>query len=192
MNQKTNRTTPAFICAGILASALGAGFSTAGAQTLTGAGSTFVNPIMSQWIKEYQQETGVAVNYQPVGSGAGINNLINHTVDFAGSDAPMNPTETASAKGAVLHLPDVIGAVCVAYNIKGVGPGIRLTGPVIADIFLGNIEYWDDPKITTLNPGTPFPHDRIFTVHRSDASGTTNIFTDYLCKVSSAWKELGR
>ncbi len=155
---------------------------------LTGAGSTFINPIMTNWASEYQKETGTAVNYQAVGSGAGINNLIDHTVDFAGSDAPMNQGELDRAKAPVVHVPAVIGAVCVAYNINGVTSGLKLSGPVIADIFMGKIQYWDDAKIKALNAGQKLPHEKIFTAHRSDGSGTTAIFTDYLSKVSDDWK----
>jgi phosphate transport system substrate-binding protein len=155
---------------------------------LTGAGSTFINPIMTHWASEYQKETGSAVNYQSVGSGAGINNLIDHTVDFAGSDAPMNQGELDRAKAPVIHVPAVIGAVCVAYNIKGIESGLKLTGPVIADIFTGKIQYWDDAQLKKLNAGMKLPHEKIFTAHRSDGSGTTAIFTDYLSKVSPDWK----
>jgi len=159
------------------------------AQSLTGAGSTFVEPIMTQWIPSFQKATKVTVNYQPIGSGGGITSLINHTVDFAGSDVPMNPQEVSEAKAPVIHLPDVVGAVAVAYNIRGIGPGIHLSGPVIADIFLGKILYWDDKRISGLSPGTKFPHQRIFVAHRSDGSGTTAIFTNYLSKISPAWKQ---
>src|SRR5438552_308274 len=158
------------------------------AQTLTGAGSTFINPIMTQWIATYKQATGVSINYQPIGSGGGISALINHTVNFAGSDAPMNAQEMAEAKAPVLHLPAVIGAVVVGYNIPGVPTGLRLTGPVIADIFLGKITTWNDSAIQRLNPAARLPRARIFVAHRSDGSGTTYIVTDYLSKVSSAWK----
>jgi phosphate transport system substrate-binding protein len=175
----------------VLALAIGAllvGPQTAQAQHLTGAGSTFINPIMTQWIADYQKATGVSINYQPIGSGGGINGLIHHTVDFAGSDAPMNAQEMAEAKAPVLHLPAVIGAVVVGYNLPGVSTGLHLTGPVIADIFLGKITYWDDPQIAKLNGGIRVPHARIFVAHRSDGSGTTYIFSDYLAKVSPDWK----
>jgi phosphate transport system substrate-binding protein len=174
------------------AAALAAGMmalaGAASAQTLNGAGSTFVDPIMTQWIAAYKQATGVSVNYQPIGSGGGISALIGHTVDFAGSDVPMNAQELAEAKAPVIHLPDVAGAVTVAYNVPGIGPGIHLSGPVLADIYLGSITYWDDSRIVRLSPGTKFPHERIFVTHRSDGSGTTAIFTDYLSKISPEWK----
>lgn len=165
----------------------------ASAQNLTGAGSTFINPIMTQWIASYKASTGVSVNYQSIGSGGGITALIGRTVDFAGSDAPMNAQQLAAANGPVVHLPAVIGTECIAYNVPGIGPGIHLTGPVVADIYLGEISYWDDSRITKLSPGTKFPHERIFVAHRSDGSGTTYIFTDYLSKISPQWKsEVGK
>lgn len=168
----------------------GAADSTAAANTntLTGAGSTFVNPIMTHWAPEYQKANSVQVNYQAVGSGAGINNLIDHTVDFAGSDAPMKPDELTRAKDPVVHVPDVIGAVCVSYNVAGMTSGLHMSGPVLAMIYMGKIKNWDDPQIAKMNPGKKLPHAPIFTVHRSDGSGTTAIFTDYLSKVSPDWK----
>jgi phosphate transport system substrate-binding protein len=160
----------------------------ANSNTLTGAGSTFINPIMTNWASEYQKSYSVSVNYQSVGSGAGINNLIDHTVDFAGSDAPMNPDELARAKAPVIHVPAVIGAVCVAYNVAGMSSGLKLTPDAIAGIFLGKIGYWDDKAIKSQNAGMKLPHAKIFSAHRSDGSGTTAIFTDYLSKVNPDWK----
>jgi phosphate transport system substrate-binding protein len=171
-----------------VASALcGCLMSLVSAQTLTGAGSTFVNPIMSHWIADYAK-TGATINYQPVGSGAGINNLINHTVDFAGSDVPMNPTELSNAKLPVVHIPDVVGAVVVAYNLPGIGPGLHFSGDALAKIYLGQITMWNDPELVALNHGTDLPAQAIFVAHRSDGSGTTAIWTNYLGKVSSDWK----
>lgn len=162
--------------------------SNAHAQDLTGAGSTFINPIMTHWVADYKQQSGTSVNYQSVGSGAGINNLIDGTIDFAGSDAPMNADERGRAKGSVIHLPAVIGAVAVAYNVDGVGSGLGFGGSELADIFLGKIKYWDDPRLVARNPGKNLPHQPITVVHRSDGSGTTAIFTNYLSKVSADWK----
>lgn len=159
------------------------------AQDLTGAGSTFINPIMQQWIAAYKQATGVSINYQSIGSGGGISGLINHTVDFAGSDAPMNPAEMLKAGKPVVHIPVVIGTVCVSYNLPGNEGGLHLSGPVLADIFLGNITYWDAPQIVKLNKGVTLPHERIFVAHRADGSGTTFILSDYLSKVSGEWKQ---
>jgi phosphate transport system substrate-binding protein len=160
----------------------------ANANTLTGAGSTFINPIMTHWAAEYQTQDSISVNYQSVGSGAGINNLIDGTVDFAGSDAPMNPDERTRAKAPVIHVPAVVGTECVAYNLPGISSGLKLTGPIVADIYFGKIKYWDDKQITSINPDMKLPHQQIFTAHRSDGSGTTFIFTDYLSKISPDWK----
>lgn len=159
------------------------------AQELTGAGSTFINPIMQNWIAKYKQATGVSINYQSIGSGGGISGLINNTVDFAGSDAPMNAAEMTQAGKPVIHIPVVIGTECVAYNVPGNTGGLRMSGPVLAEIFLGNITYWDAPEIAALNRGTRLPHERIFVAHRSDGSGTTYIFSDYLSKISPDWKQ---
>ena len=155
-----------------------------GGDGLTGAGSTFIEPAMTQWSAAYEKSGGAHVNYQPNGSGGGIKALVDHTVDFAGSDAPMNAQETSDAKEPVLHLPGVIGATAIAYNVDGVPTGLHLSGPVIAAIFLGTITQWNDPQIIALNPGVKLPGDAIFVAHRSDGSGTTYMFTDYLSKVS--------
>ena len=170
--------------------ALGAavlGGASAQAQNLNAAGATFPAPLYLKWFQEYKNATGVQINYQAIGSGGGIKNITAHAVDFGASDAPMNAAEMAAAPG-ILHIPTVAGPVCISYNIPGVGPGIRLTGDVVADIFLGKITKWNDPRITGLNPGTKFPGIGIFTAHRSDGSGTTNILTTYLSEVSPAWK----
>ena len=158
------------------------------AQQINGAGATFPAPLYLKWFQEYREATGVTVNYQAIGSGGGIKNITAHSVDFGASDAPMNAAEMGAAPG-ILHIPTVAGAVVVAYNIPGVGPGIRLTPNVVSDIFLGKITKWNDRAITSLNPGTNFPGTGIFPVHRSDGSGTTNIFTTYLSSVDSEWKD---
>jgi len=155
---------------------------------LNGAGGTFPAPLYQRWFQEYAKETGVQINYQAVGSGAGIKNITAHAVDFGASDAPMNAAQMAAAPG-ILHIPTVAGPVCMSYNIPGVKGGLRFTGPVIADIFLGTITKWNDKRITSLNPGTNLPDLAIFPAHRSDGSGTTNIFTTYLSQVSPQWKE---
>ena len=167
--------------------ALFAGAS-AQAQQITGAGATFPAPLYLKWFQEYKNATGAQVNYQAIGSGAGIKNITAHAVDFGASDAPMSAAEMAAAPG-ILHIPTVAGAVVVAYNIPGVGPGIHLTPTIIADIFLGKFTKWNDTQITRLSPGTKFPSTSIFTAHRSDGSGTTNIFTTYLNEVSPDWKD---
>lgn len=165
------------------------GTGAAAATALTGAGATFPDPIYSKWFSDYAAETGVRINYQPLGSGAGIQQLSQQTVDFGASDAPMSDAEMAGARGGpILHVPTVIGAVVITYNLPGVTAPLRLTGEVIAEIFLGRITRWDDGRITALNPGIPLPAMDILVVHRSDASGTNYIFTDYLTTVSAAWK----
>ena len=159
----------------------------ASAQDLTGAGATFPAPLYLKWFQEYKQQTGVQINYQPIGSGGGIKAIIGHTVDFGATDAPMNADDLRSAPG-ILHIPTVAGPVCIAYNVPGIGPGLSLTGDVVADIFEGKITKWNDSRIARINPGTKMPNTNIFTAHRSDSSGTTNIFTTYLSEVSPSWK----
>ena len=156
------------------------------AQTLNGAGATFPAPLYQKWFQEYKDKTHVQINYQGLGSGAGIKAITAHTVDFGASDAPMSAVELAAAPG-IVHIPTVAGAVVVAYNVPGIGPGVHLTPDVIADMFLGKISKWNDPRISKLNPGVNFPAVPVNIAHRSDGSGTTNIFTTYLSEVSPAW-----
>ena len=189
MNRKLHGLAGAVATAIVALGGLAFSPQAAHAQELTGAGSTFINPIMTKWIAEYKTATGVSVNYQSIGSGGGITGLIARTVDFAGSDAPMNASEMASAGGAVVHIPAVVGTECVAYNIPGIGPGLRLDSSVVADIYLGKITRWNDPRISGPNPGIKFPNEAIFVTHRTDGSGTTYIFTDYLSKISPEWKD---
>jgi len=162
--------------------------TSAGAADLTGAGATFPNPIYSKWFYDYAQQTGVKINYQSIGSGGGIRQLTEGTVDFGASDAPMNDDELAAAEGRVLHFPTVIGAVAVTYNLTGVGTPLKLSPDVLADIFLGKVTKWNDARIAGLNPGVSLPSEDILVVHRSDGSGTTFIFTDYLSAVSDSWR----
>jgi len=159
----------------------------ASAQDLTGAGATFPAPLYLKWFQEYKASNGVQINYQAIGSGGGIKAITGHTVDFGASDAPMNADEMRAAPG-ILHIPTVAGPVCLAYNIPGIGPGLTLSGEVIADIFEGKITKWNDPRIASINKGTNMPGTSIFTAHRSDGSGTTNILTTYLSQVSPSWK----
>jgi phosphate transport system substrate-binding protein len=162
--------------------------------TINGAGSTFAAPIYQQWGSTLKSQDGLTTNYQPVGSGQGITELTAGTVDFAGSDPPMKPEEIAAAKkkGDPLHFPVALGAITVSYNLPGVKNGLKLTGPVIADIFLGKVKKWNDPEIAKLNPGVKLPSTDITVVHRSDSSGTTKGFTGYLGTVSPAWdKQVG-
>jgi phosphate transport system substrate-binding protein len=170
-----------------VAALAGAQGTTDGAD-LTAAGATFPYPIYSKWFTDYAAKTGVKINYQPIGSGGGIRQLQEQTVDFGASDAPMSDDEMSKAKGGpVLHFPTVLGAVVVTYNIPGVTKPLRLTGEVIADIFLGQITKWNDAKLAALNPGVKLPAMDVLVVHRSDGSGTSFIFTDYLTATSRAW-----
>ena len=160
-----------------------------GAVDLTGAGATFPYPIYYRWFTDYAGESGVRINDSSLGSGAGIRQLSEQTVDFGATDSPMTAEELTAAKGGpVLHVPTVIGAVAVAYNLPGVSQPLKLTGDVIADIFLGTITRWNDPRIAALNAGVRLPASDILVVHRSDGSGTTFVFTDYLAAVSPAWQ----
>ncbi|MBW7934439.1 MAG: phosphate ABC transporter substrate-binding protein PstS, partial [Gemmatimonadaceae bacterium] len=156
---------------------------------LTGAGATFPYPIYSKWFSDYAAKAGVRINYQSIGSGGGIRQLSEQTVDFGASDAPMSDAELAKAKGGkVLHFPTVLGAVVVTYNLPEVTKALKLSGVVLGDIFLGKITKWNDPRIAALNAGVKLPAKDILVVHRSDGSGTTFIFTDYLSAVAPAWK----
>jgi phosphate transport system substrate-binding protein len=157
-------------------------------QELIGAGATFPYPLYSKMLDVYSREYGVKVNYQAIGSGGGIRQLINRTVDFGGSDAVMNAEDVKAAKEPVLHIPTCAGAVVVTYNLPG-NPEIKLTQEVVAGIFLGKITRWNDPKIAAANQGLKLPDLPLAVVHRSDGSGTTSIFSDYLSKVSGEWKQ---
>lgn len=160
------------------------------AQTqLNGAGATFPYPMYSKWFSEYHKaHPEVQINYQSIGSGGGIRQLIAGTVDFGASDGPMSDEQLSQAKQKVLHIPTVLGAVVPAYNVPGVGGDLKFTGEILANIYLGKITNWNDPAIAKLNPGVKLPSDAIVVNHRSDGSGTTFIFTDYLSSVSSDWK----
>ncbi len=163
-------------------------------QILTGAGATFPYPLYSNWFASYQQLTGVRINYQSIGSGGGIRQFIKGTVDFGASDASMKDEQIAAVQGNVVQIPTVIGSVVLTYNLKGLGTRrLRLDAPTIADIYLGRITSWQDPRLKALNPGMIFPKLDIVVVGRSDGSGTTFVFTDYLAKVSPEWlRRVGR
>jgi phosphate transport system substrate-binding protein len=155
---------------------------------LTGAGSSFAYPIYSAWANTYAQKTGVKVNYQSVGSGAGIKQLSEQIVDFGASDGPMTDQQLAEAKGGpILHFPTVMGGVSVTYNLPTVKQPLKLSGAVIAGIYLGKITNWNAPQIAALNPNVALPDQSIVVTHRTESSGTTYIFTDYLSAVSPAW-----
>ncbi len=157
---------------------------------LTGAGATFPNPIYTKWFDAYNKKTGVQVNYQSIGSGGGIRQFTEGTVDFGASDGPMTDEQIAAAKGNVLHVPTVLGAVVLTYNLPELGAvKLKFDGPAIAGIYLGQITKWNDKALVKLNPGAKLPDQDIIVVHRSDGSGTSYIFTDYLSKVSPDWKE---
>ena len=161
--------------------------SSGGSVDLTGAGATFPYPLYSKWFADYATATGVRINYQSIGSGGGIRQLSEGTVDFGASDSPMKDEEIAKAKGPVMHFPTVLGAVVVVYNLPGVATGLKLSGALVADIFAGRVTKWNDPKLRALNPGVNLPNTDVLVVHRSDGSGTTFVFTDYLTTVSPAW-----
>jgi phosphate transport system substrate-binding protein len=154
---------------------------------INGAGATFPAPIYSKWFSEYGKLKNVAINYQPIGSGGGIRQLTNQTVFFGASDGPMTVDQMQTAPGKILHLPTVLGAVVPIYEVPGVNTELKFTGPLIADIFMGKVLKWNDAAITKLNPGVKLPDLDITVVHRSDGSGTSYIFADYLAKVSPAW-----
>ena len=160
------------------------------AQTaLNGAGATFPYPIYSKWFNEYHNlHPNIQINYQSIGSGGGIRQVQAGTVDFGASDGPMTDEQIAQSKVKVIHLPTVLGAVVPAYNIPGVNAELKFTPDVLAGIYLGKITKWNDGRIAKVNPGVNFPDQNITVVHRSDGSGTTYIFTDYLSKVSEDWK----
>jgi phosphate transport system substrate-binding protein len=155
---------------------------------LLGAGATFPYPLYSKMFDVYNKKFGLKINYQAIGSGGGIRQLLNKTVDFGGSDAIMSEKDLAEAGAPVLHIPTCAGAVVVTYNLEG-DPQLKFTPDLIADVFLGKIQKWSDPRIAEINSGVKLPDTGITVVHRSDGSGTTNIFSSYLSKVSPEWKE---
>ncbi|HVS95488.1 MAG TPA: phosphate ABC transporter substrate-binding protein PstS [Puia sp.] len=200
LNIKYSLFTGAFLAlfsAGLVS--CGGGGSTSGSDstasansddnTLIGAGSSFDNPLFSKQFSEYNKANGLKVNYQSVGSGAGIAQLTAKTVDFGASDAPMNGKQDSAVSGPVVHIPITAGAVAIAYNLPDVKDTLQFTPAVLADIFLGKITKWNDPKIAAVNKGVKLPATGIVVAHRSDGSGTTNIFTTYLAKVSEDWNK---
>lgn len=162
----------------------------AGGAVLTGAGATFPNPIYTKWFDAYVRETGIRINYQSIGSGGGIRQFTEGTVDFGATDGPMTDAQIAGVKGNVRHIPTVLGAVAITYNLPSVvGTRLRFDGATLADVFLGRITRWNDRQIASLNPRVALPAQDIIVIHRSDGSGTSYIFTDYLAKISTGWKE---
>jgi phosphate transport system substrate-binding protein len=171
----------------LAAATLGLSTPWVAAQDMTGAGATFPAPIYAKWADAYHKATGARLNYQSVGSGAGIQQIRARTVDFGASDMPL--TDEALAKDGLMQFPTVIGGVVPVVNIKGIAPGqIKLTGQVLGDIYLGKITRWNDAALTALNPGVPLPDEAISPVRRADGSGTTFIFTNYLSKANPEWK----
>lgn len=161
--------------------------SNSNSNMLLGAGSTFVYPLFSKLFAEYAKENHVMVNYQSIGSGGGILQLTNKTIDFGDSDAPLNDEQTKKMSAPVLHVPMCSGAVVMSYNLPGLKGALKLTPDVLAGLFSGKITKWNDPQIAKVNPGVSLPATAVFIVHRSEGSGTTNIFTTYLSKVNPAW-----
>ncbi|MEO8453247.1 MAG: phosphate ABC transporter substrate-binding protein PstS [Gemmatimonadota bacterium] len=174
----------------LVGAALIAGAGACRAQSLTGAGATFPNPIYTKWFDAYNKKTSVQVNYQSIGSGGGIRQFTEGTVDFGATDGPMTADQMSAVQGKVLHIPTVLGAVVLTYNLPSLGATpLKLDGATIADIFLGKITKWNDKRIAALNAGASLPNQDLIVVHRSDGSGTSYIFTDYISKVSPEWKE---
>ena len=166
-----------------------AGVQTQAADTITAAGATFPFPIYAKWFQQFKQQSGgVQINYQSIGSGGGIQQLTAGTIDFGASDRPMSDEQIAKIHFKPLHFPTVAGAVVPLYNVPGVPAGLKFTGDLLAGIFMGKVARWNDPALTAINPGVKLPGDPIVVVVRSDSSGTTFAFTDYLARVSAPWK----
>jgi phosphate transport system substrate-binding protein len=182
-------TTPSDTNAGNVAAPGAAPSKSNGNLLINGAGATFPYPIYSKWFDEYQKKfPGIAINYQSIGSGGGIRQVLEGTVDFGASDMPMNDEQIRQAKVKILHFPTVLGADVAAYNIPGVSQELNFTPEVLAGMFLGTVKKWNDPQFTKANPGVNLPDKDIVVVHRSEGSGTTFVWTDYLAKVSPEWK----
>jgi phosphate transport system substrate-binding protein len=179
------------VCGALLLAGCGGSSSSSSSSTgggvLVGAGSTFVFPLVAKWIPDYSKLHGVTITYGPIGSGGGIQQITNRTVDFGASDAPLTPDQADACKGC-LQIPWALAGTSIAYNLSGTPKHLRLTGQVIADMFLGKIKKWNDPVITKLNPGAKLPAVAVTPIYRTDSSGTTYNVTDYLSRVSSEWK----
>jgi phosphate transport system substrate-binding protein len=174
------------------ASGATASSSKASAGELTGAGSSFVSKLVQAWIPRVQSDLGIKVTYGPIGSGGGINAITNRTVDFGASDAPLSPDQFSACKGCV-QIPWALSATSIPYHLNGMNQQLRLTGPILADIFLGKITRWNDPRLRKINKGANLPDEAITVIHRSDSSGTSYNLSDYLSKVSPEWSaKVGR
>jgi phosphate transport system substrate-binding protein len=182
--------TRRLVAASVLALAWATPAAMSAVQSLTGAGATFPYPIYSKWFDAYKQKTGVEINYQSIGSGAGIQQVRAGTVDFGASDAPLSNDRLKEMPRKVVHFPTVAGAVVLAYNLPGLEAPLKLTPEIVTGIYMGRITTWNDKAIAAVQPGAALPAMPILAVHRSDGSGTTNIFTTYLSAVSGEWKEL--
>jgi phosphate transport system substrate-binding protein len=182
----TTARVAAIAAACLIAAACGGSSGSQGGG-LTGAGSTFVYPLVVKWIPDYSKQHGVTITYGPIGSGGGIQQVTNRTVDFGASDAPLSADQAKACKGC-LQIPWALGGTSIPYNVPGAPKHLKLTGEVLANIFLGKVTNWSDPAITSLNPGAKLPNLKISPIHRSDSSGTTYNVTDYLSKVSPEWK----
>src|SRR5258708_2923982 len=191
LSRKITRATVALCVFGIAALGfIGCGNNAGGEVRLQGAGASFPNPLYQKWLSEYGKlNANVKIDYQSIGSGGGIKQIQARTVDFGASDAPMKDEDLKAAPGEILHIPTVLGAVVITYNLAGVSQPLPFTPQVIADVFLGKIKKWNDPRLKADNPGVSLPDSDITVVHRSDGSGTSAVFTDYLSKVSPEWKE---
>jgi len=192
MRKSWNRVV-VFACAALALTASCPG-TAADSLSITGAGATFPYPLYSKWFYEYSNShPGLKFNYQSIGSGGGVKQITAGTIDFGASDAPMNEDELAKLPGPIFHIPTAIGAVAIVYNLPGTGSGLRISPEVLVDIYFGKIARWNDPRIVSLNPGIKIPGTEIVVSHRSDGSGTTDIFTNYLSTVSTEWRaKIGR
>ena len=178
-------------CSALGIAALAGATLAAQSVQINGAGATFPGPIYAKWFSEYNKlHPDIRINYQPLGSGAGIKQVTEQTVFFGATDGPMTPEQLAAAPGKLIHLPTVLGAVVPVYNLPGVTQELKFDGPVLANIFLGKVTKWNDPSLTALNPGVTLPATDIVVAHRSDGSGTTYIWVDYLSKVSPEFKKV--
>ena len=173
----------------VRADSAGARIATGTRVDLTGAGATFPYPLYSRWFNDYAQRTNVRINYQSIGSGGGIRQMLEGTVDFGATDVPMTDSELAKQREPIIHIPTVLGAVAVTYNLPQLTRPLKLSGDVLADMFLGRITRWNDARVTALNPGVLLPASDILIVHRADGSGTSYIFSDYLNAVSALWAQ---
>jgi phosphate transport system substrate-binding protein len=178
------------VCAALLVAGCGGGGSSGNGTSggvLVGAGSTFVFPLVAKWIPDYSKKHGVTITYGPIGSGGGIEQITNRTVDFGASDAPLSPDQQKACKGC-LQIPWALGGTSIPYNVPGAPQHLKLTGELLASIYLGTVKSWSDPSIAKLNPGAKLPALRITPIYRSDSSGTTYNLTDYLSRISPEWK----